>query len=520
MAHAEISDRLGPLDTLFLYIEKKEMPLHIGSVFILDGQISADTLKALIQTKLPLIPRYQQRIVFPPLNLGYPAWEWDPDFDIDRHILHTRIKSGTLASLERLAGTLFGEIMDRNRPLWDLTLVDGLRGGRSALVARVHHCLVDGVAGVALMNLILDKRQEAPATPPAKIAPRRETESQANLLDSFVNSYFHGLNRVLSMQSATLEAGGMLLQELLQGSLPQPATALPEAFQSLDPFPFKAPSLGPRKVCWTEFPLAHANAISVACGVKLNDVLLTALGDAMRRYAKLHRLSVKNRVLRLMVPVNLRGPHENGALGNRISLVPANVPLDIKDTRELVQAVHQRTEALKHAHATELMVLGGTLLAMLPVPVQALLTGILSNVVPVLPFDMVCTNVPGPQYPLYLLGRKMLTYYPYVPIGDFMGVCCAMASYNGTLYFGLTGDAACAPDLDRLRDFLDEALQDLLQRSGCAPLLARRKSKPTDGGAPPKPVAPIMNEAPLRDSAPPKADLGEAIAPAEIGKTA
>jgi len=197
-------------------------------------------------------------------------------------------------------------------------------------------------------------------------------------------------------------------------------------------------------------------------------VLLLALAGAMRRYAHVHRLSVKDRVLRLMVPVNLRASDQNQGLGNRISLVPVNIPLDMSDPIELLGAIHKRTEALKHVHAADLIVLGGSMLAMLPIPIQAFLSGLLSNNVPVLPFDMVCTNVPGPQLPLYLLGRKMLTYYPYVPIGDFMGVCCAMASYNGTFYFGLTGDCACAPDLDRLRDFLEEALTELGERAGCS----------------------------------------------------
>lgn len=179
-----------------------------------------------------------------------------------------------------------------------------------------------------------------------------------------------------------------------------------------------------------------------------------------------------------MVPVNLRDPGQDQGLGNRISLVPVNVPLDIKDPAELLRNVHSRTEALKHAHAAGLVVLGGSMLAMLPVPMQALLTGTLSNAVPVLPFDMVCTNVPGPTAPLYLLRRKMLTYYIYVPIGDFMGVCCAMASYNGTMYFGLTGDSACAPDLGRLRDFLNDAFADLRAAAGMPPAHRPRRKRP------------------------------------------
>lgn len=460
-----VGDRLGPLDTLFLYIEKKEMPLHIGGVLVFDGPIASGDLKALIEAKLPLIPRYQQRLVFPPLNLGYPTWEWDPGFDIERHIQHARIQPGTTASLAELAGRLFSAVMERNRPLWDMTLVDGLQGRRTVLIARVHHCLVDGIAGVALMNLILDHSRQASRLAPRKsFHVQRSSTDGAGLVDALVTSSFHTIGRVLAVQSAALDVAGAVLGELTQGSVAPPTAAMPDSLRPLEPFPFKAPSLGPRRVSWAEFPMKEVDAIRESYGVKVNDVLLTALGVAMHRYAKLHRLAVTKRVLRLMVPVNLRTPDQNG-LGNRISLVPANIPLDVNDPIELLGIVHRRTESLKQMHAADLMVLGGTLLAMLPIPAQALLTGMLSNVVPVLPFDMVCTNVPGPQKPLYLLGRKMLTYYPYVPIGDFMGVCCAMASYNGRLYFSLTGDCACAPDLDRLRDFLHEALKELAGQS-------------------------------------------------------
>jgi len=496
MAHSVASDRLGPLDTLFLYIEKPEMPLHIAGVLIFDGPISTSDLKSLIEAKLPLIPRYRQRVVFPPLNVGYPTWEWDPDFDINRHISHMRIRPSTLESLESLAGELFSKVMDRSRPLWDMTVVDGLRGGRSALICRVHHCLVDGIAGVALVNQVLDSSPQ-PVRLPAKkpFHPPSSPAAGASLVDAFVTSSFHTLNRVLALQSTALEVTGELLHDLVQGSFVEPNAAVAETFRPLEPFPFKAPCLGPRRVSWTEFSLAEAKAIGEVFGVKVNDVLLTVLGFAMRRYAQFHRLSVKHRVLRLMVPINLRSPDHNGDFGNRISLVPVNVPLDVKDPVELLRMVHQRTEALKHAHAADLVVLGGALLTMLPIPVQALLTGALSNTVPVLPFDMVCTNVPGPQVPLYLLGRKMLTYYPYVPIGDFMGVCCAMASYNGTLYFSLTGDSACAPDLEQLRDFLAEALCTLRERSGIAPRRrARRHPKPAVVPSPAAEIPAVRSE--------------------------
>ena len=479
MLQNHAGERLGPLDSLFLYIEKKEMPLHIGSVFIFDGPLPVDDLKSLIEAKLPLIPRYRQRLVFPPLNAGYPTWEYDQEFNLDRHIHHARIRPGTQAALENLAGEIFSRIMDRDRPLWDLTVVDGLRGGRSALIARVHHCLVDGIAGVSLMNLIMDHSPE-----PAPRLRKRTSHSLpapelgTSLLDAMISSYSHAAGRLFSLQSAALDVTQELLGEFVQGSLGQPVEAVTELGKPMRDFPFKARCLGPRRVAWTEFRMDEINAVRQVDGVKVNDVGMAILAGAMRRYARAHRLSVADRVLRLMVPVNLRTADHHQGLGNRISLVPVNVPLDIGDPRELLRIVHRRSEALKHAHAADLVVLGGSMLAVMPVPVQALLTGLLSNEVPVLPFDMVCTNVPGPPEPLYLLARKMLTYYPYVPIGDFMGVCCAMVSYNGAFYFGLTGDSACAPDLNRLRDFLNDAFAELKAAAGIPPARRpRRKPK-------------------------------------------
>ena len=486
MSNNHAADRLGPLDSLFLYIEKKEMPLHIGSVFVFDGPVPIDELKSLVEAKLPYIPRYRQRLVFPPFNAGYPTWEYDADFNLDRHILQARAKPGTQRGLERLAGKIYSEIMDRSRPLWDLTVVDGLRGGRSALIARVHHCLVDGIAGVALLNVILDQSPKPPRLPKTRrFHPPPPPSATASLLDAMLGAYAHTADRLFSLESAALQLSEQVLAEIAQGSLNRPLGAVADLARPVEDFPFKAPCRGPRQVSWTEFPMSEIDAIRNPSGAKVNDVGMTILAGAMQRYARLHRLSVKNRVLRLMVPVNLRSPDQVNGFGNRISLVPVNVPLDIDDPKELLAAVHSRSETLKHAHAAGLVVLGGSMLALMPVPAQALLTGLLSNAVPVLPFDMVCTNVPGPAAPLYLLGRKMLTYYPYVPIGDFMGVCCAMISYNGTLYFGLTGDSVCAPDLGRLRDFLNDACAAL--QGPKQTRVRRSRPKPSHASAAPAP---------------------------------
>jgi diacylglycerol O-acyltransferase len=180
----------------------------------------------------------------------------------------------------------------------------------------------------------------------------------------------------------------------------------------------------------------------------------------VRRYSELHGAKLKHQLLRLMVPFNLRRDENHNGLGNRVSMLPVSVPLDIRDPLKLLDAIRQRTEALKHARVADLIHLFATWMGTTPVPLQALL-GPLATLLPIPPFNMVCTNVPGPQLPLYVLGKKMLTYYPYVPIGNEMALGCAIQSYDHKLYLGLTADVAAAPDVGRLRDFVDDAFASL-----------------------------------------------------------
>jgi len=198
--------------------------------------------------------------------------------------------------------------------------------------------------------------------------------------------------------------------------------------------------------------------------------------STIRRYCELHGDPVKGKLLRIMVPVNLRGNNDRSELGNRISLVPVTIPLDIRQPRKLLAAVHKRTEFLKRSHAAELVSLAGGLIGMLPTSAQALGGQILGQV-PFTPFNMVCTNVPGPQYPLYLLGHKILHCYPYVPVGGEMALNCAILTYNGTAYFGFSGDVHAAPDLRRLETFLKSSFTELREAAGGKPPHKEEKKK-------------------------------------------
>ena len=484
-------DRLPPEDAAFLYLESKEMPLHIGSVSVLDGEIGLEEYIEFISSKLPLIRRYRQRLVMPPFHVGHPTWQDDPDFDIRNHIHHAHLKRGTMAELQRLAGRIFGQLMDRNKPLWDLTLVDGLGDGRSAFISRVHHCLVDGVSGVGIINAMLSPTRETEPLPkpePFQAAP--VPGPGESLLDALASSLSDSVQRILSAQMAVVNVAETLISDDVLGSWNQFAALAPELLAPVERLPFNQPVRGPRKLAWAELPISEVCSIRKALGGTLNDVILTALTIAVRRYAELHGQSMHNRLLRLMVPVNLRRDEKHHGFGNRVSAMPVNIPLDIRDPAELLNAVRQRTEAMKRAHVADLIKLSSAWMGITPVPLQAML-GSLASLLTVPLFNMVCTNVPGPQYPLYLLGREMLTFHPYVPIGGDMGVNCAIQSYNGKLYFGLTADSSGAPDVRRLNDFLEEAFGELRLAAGIP------EPQPEPESANEKEVAPNLPGAPV-----------------------
>ncbi len=499
MAEARAGDRLSAQDAIFVYLEKKEMPLHIGSISIFDGPIPVNRLKALVEAKLPLIPRYRQRLVFSPFHLGLPTWEFDPEFEIARHIHHVQLAHGTNDELQAAAGEILGQIMDRDRPLWDLTVIDGLEGGRSAMLARVHHCLVDGVAGVALMNILLDTTPKPPRLPKIQpFEPPPIPDAATRALAALLSSYDSFTTRMLKAQSAALNVAQALISDLPATSPDELARLLPELFLPVDRLPFNKPVLGPRKVSWTEFPLSEFKAIRAVSGGKLNDVVLSIVTDAVRRYSELHGEVLKGRQVRYMVPVNLRCDPANPGLGNDISLIPVSIPLDIVDPLALLSAVHHKMETMKRTHVADLLILGGICLGAAPAPLQAAV-GLLGNVLPIPPWNMVCTNVPGPQFPLYALGREMLTYYPYVPIGQDMGVCVAIGSYNGKVFFNFTGDAVAAPDLDVLRDYLVAAFEDLKKHAGIIPAQEKAPRRKPAAKAPP-----VAAEAPQPATARPR----------------
>lgn len=494
------SDRLSWGDTVFLHLEREGMPLNVASVCIFEGEISFKDCLQFVESKLPVLPRYLKRVVAAPFGVGLPSWEYDSEFDIQRHVREVRLRYGSQAELRAVAGKLFSTVMDRRHPLWDMTLLRGLKGHRTAIIFRLHHCLADGIAGVGLMNVILDANPDAPKLAKRRlnlrVPPRRDALS--SLTAGFVDSYSDFVKRILSAMADVLSVAERVAANGGNVEPDEFADLFPEITAFTERLRFNVLYRGPQKFAYTSIPLEEVKAIRKKCSTSVNDVILTIVTATIRRYCELHGDPVKGRLFRMMVPVNLRADGDESELGNRISLIPVTVPLSIRPPRKLLAAVHKRTEFLKRVHAAELVSLAGGLIGMFPTSVQGL-AGPIASQLPITPFNLVCTNVPGPQFPLYLLGHKMIDWYPYVPVGGEMAVNCAILSYNGTIYFGFSGDMHAAPDLKQMEKLLQSSFADLSEAVGLRPPQknkAVRKGRavpaapdPTEPPAPPMSVA-------------------------------
>jgi len=494
-------------DALFLYLEREGQPINVGAASVLEGRIRLKECTAFIQSKLPAIPRYLQHVVTPPLNLGPPAWEYDPHFNIRNHVREITLKEGTDAELKAAAGTLLGSAMDRRRPLWDLTLVHGLRGNRTGMIIRIHHCLADGVSGVGLLNAILDtkpvKTRISRGSKPLSV-PSPEPESMS-ALDGVLNSCltiakraWTGGEELLTLSREILgtamrpgSEGAPASPETMDSTSAPAADALLEIANAAERLPFNVVCRGPRKFHWTEIPLAEIKAVKQACGTTVNDVFLAVVTLAVRRYAQLHRVPLPGRLLRIAVPVNVRGNNDVRELGNRITFLPVAIPLDIDDPCRLLAEVHKRVAFSRGARLAELVSIFGTWLGTIPPALQAIL-GPLASQLPLSICNLICTNVPGPQQPLYMMGHKLLSCYPHVPIGGEMGMNCAVMTYNGTAFFGFSGDAHAIPDLERLEKFVNDGFKKLRQAAG-VPAARTRRSPP----------APRPKRSPARVPSPP-----------------
>jgi len=461
-----LSRRLSPQDATFYYLETPEAPMSIGSVAIFEGHISYRRFLESIQSRMHLIPRYRQRVVEPPFNIGRPTWEFDPDFDIRRHIIRKPLPApGTDQQLRELTARLIRGQLDRSKPLWEVYFVEGLEGERTALVSKIHHCLVDGVSGIELLTVMLDVSADPPPVIPPAAEPVPEFPSQGRLFfDALFDSISESLDRAADFQlmlTDALPGGGRERINTIAKGL---RAAFPYVRTAREKMPFNGSFSGQRELAWAEIPFHEARAVRKAHGGTVNDVVLTVLAGGLAYYARAHGEATEGRVARVLCPVNVRREDERRTLGNRVSMLLVELPLDVDDPVQRLKLITERTAALKQDSVADGVEAVADLLGGLPPMVMLGLTALPGP--PNTIANMVCTNVPGPLIPLYSVGHRMIAHYPMVPIAWSMAIGCAVTSYDQSLYVGLTADRHAAPDVDVLRQGIDLAWTELRTAAG------------------------------------------------------
>jgi WS/DGAT/MGAT family acyltransferase len=400
-----------------------------------------------VASRLHRLPRYRQRLAWIPVE-GHPVWVDDPHFQIDYHVRHTALpRPGDERQLKRMAGRLVSQPLDRERPLWEFWLVEGLEGGkRFAIVQKVHHCMIDGIAGVDLMAILLASDPEAEPEPSPPFEPR-PSPGPIDLLASEVGRRVTGLVAALGRAPGALREPADLAGRVREG-VGAVRETLSAALRPASNTPINQ-KLGPhRRLDWRDLELSRVKAVKDRLGGTVNDVVLAVVAGALSRWLRKSRQTdVDELDFKVMTPVSLRMAGERGRLGNRVAAWFVPLPLAEHDRRRRYQLVREATARLKKRHEA----LGGETITQVvewlgPAPVS-LAARYLQGASP---FNMVVTNVPGPRTPLYLLGARMLEAHPLVPLLGTLGLGIALLSYERTLSWGFTADWDLVPDLHEL----------------------------------------------------------------------
>jgi WS/DGAT/MGAT family acyltransferase len=458
-------DRLTGLDTSFLHLERDAAHMHVAGCMVFEGDPPAyDELVEQIVSRLHLVPRYRQRLAFVPLNQGRPVWVDDPHFNVGFHVRHTALPSpGEDEQLKRLAGRVFSQALDRSRPLWELWLVEGLAGDRFALLSKTHHALVDGISGVDIATVLFDASAEPmPVAPPEQEWVARPLPSNAQLLGDALRERVTVPGEIVRGVRATLRGPRNVAGRTLRavGGVGAMARA---GLQPAPPSPLNV-RIGPhRRFTWVNGDLSRFKAVKNALGGTVNDVVLASVAGALGRYLRARGEVADDTVLRAMVPVSIRADVERGALGNRVAAMWAPLPIGITDPVERLATISREMKGIKSSgQAVGAQVLT-ELTGFAPPTIMAQAARLQAHQ---RMFNLVVTNVPGPQFPLYMLGRQLQAMYPMVPLAENQALGIAIMSYDGQLNFGLNADFDALPDLDGLAGDLRASIDELAAAAG------------------------------------------------------
>ena len=462
-------DRLTALDSTFLHLEDNSTAhMHVASVMVFEGK--APTPQELVDhvvSRLHLVPRYRQRLVYVPLGQGRPVWADDPYFNPRYHIRHTALpRPADDVALKRLAGRLFSQRLDRSKPLWEIWLVQRMSGGRFALIAKTHHALVDGISGVDITTVLFDAVPDPP--PPAR-APAQWTAKplpgHAKLLGEALLERATVPAEMTRGARAVLRTPRRAVSQVKDVVASVGATTVAGINAPAPPSPFNV-DIGPhRRYTFLDADLAKFKAIKDSLGGTLNDVVLASVTLALGRYLRNHGHDTNGLVLKAMVPISVRSKAQRGALGNQVAAMWAPLPVGVENPAECLQQISSSMEDVKKSRqAVGAQVL--TNLAGFAPPTILSQAARLQARQPF--FNLVVTDVPGPQFPLYLLGRRLQVLYPVVPLAQRQALGIAVMSYDGHLGFGLLGDYDALPDLEQIVLHLKWAIASLTRAAGAS----------------------------------------------------
>ncbi len=462
---------LSYLDASFLALESRTSHMHVAGVALFDaaqlkgadGGIEIDRIRSHIASKLQYIPRYRQRLEWVPYDRR-PVWVDDAQFAFDYHVRHTSLpRPGTDDQLKELAGRIVSTKLDRAKPLWELWIVEGLSEDRFAIVAKIHHCMIDGVSGVDLTTILMNVTPDSaiedspewrprPAPTPTQLAVAEAARTTRRVIDG-ITHIGDVVKDGKDIADRALDKSMAALSSLKSGWLtPSDRTPL-------------NPDLGPnRRFNWTSMDLAGIKAIKNSLGGSVNDVILGIGAGAIRDFLITHRdYDPSGGGFRVMNPVSTRDAGKAGQMGNQVAMWLLELPIEDPDPVSRYEKIKERTQNLKDTNQA----LGAATIVELSSGTPITLLSLANRVVgPRLrPFNMTVTNIPGPQFPMYLLEAKMVANYPMVPLWAQHGVGIALFSYDGKLLWGVQADYDTLPDSDNFIAALHSSFAELAERA-------------------------------------------------------
>jgi len=469
--------RLSALDNTFLVIESPNALMHVAATGIFEagslakpgGGIDIERVSAYVASRLHKIPRYRQRLAYIPVE-QHPVWVDDERFNLHYHLRHTSLpRPGDERLLKRMVGRINSEELDRGKPLWEAWIIEGLAGGRFAMVTKVHHCMIDGVSGVDLLSILLSALPVTTIEEPVRWIPRPTPSPIRLLLDEAVQR----VGAPMGLAARLLREPGAVLDELRDG-LGALAETLGATLHVASATPLNQPIGSHRRFDWLAMDLAEIGAIRARLGGSLNDVVLAVVAGAIQRFLERRGVTVETLDFRAFVPVSMRNAGERNGLGNRVASWIVDLPIAERDPRKRLTRVTEATTRLKgsrQARGAEILteVVDWTGSAVLSLAMRMAGRAV--------PYNLVVTNVPGPPAPLYLLGARMVEIYPMVPLFVNQGLGVALFSYAGRLHWGFNADWDVVPDLHDLVADTEASFAELHHAAATSKPAARGRRK-------------------------------------------